>query len=298
MDPFEERIHTALRRESAYAPLPTHDWADITHRRPVRRRRRIAAALAAAAMFLLAWTVVSGNPFGTRGGVDPFRIAVPVIVDPERVVHGSGNVVSRDVAVGAFDKLVVTSVFRVTVTRGEVPAVKLRVDDNVVDHVVVESSGGRLHIGIRGRHRFDNTTLTAEVTAGELLGIDASGASQVTMSGDVLAPSVELRAIGASRITGPLETEEARVEASGVSLLGLSGSTGRLVATVTGVSKIELSGLRATAGEVHVSGTSKADVWVTDSLSIDVSGVSSLTYKGKPRIDRQDVSGVASVRSV
>lgn len=65
-------------------------------------------------------------------------------------VVGSGNVVTRQVPVSSFSKLEVSYAFTVRLSFGDPAAVKVRIDDNLVDHLDVAVSGGTLRIGLKG----------------------------------------------------------------------------------------------------------------------------------------------------
>jgi hypothetical protein len=192
----------------------------------------------------------------------------------ERTVTGSGNVVSRTVAVKDFTRLEAQQTFQVHVSLGSAPKVVLHADDNVLPELDVGVSGDTLHLKLKSDVSTRQATLRADVVVPKLEGISASGASQVE---------------------GPVKIDERTIELSGASRTVLTGSAGDLEVDASGASGVDSPELTVGTLDIELSGASRAELTVTDSLSAALSGASSLRYRGSPQVTNSDVSGGSSI---
>lgn len=215
------------------------------------------------------------------------------------VISGSGEVVTETRSVEDFERLQVQSAFDVRVRDGETSEIILRVDEAIVDRVVVEVEEDTLRIGLDRGVRFTlrDVTLEADVTVADLRAVEASGTSRVTFADPVESDELEASLSGASEVEGEVALDSLTATLSGASSLNLGGSaeTGSLAGS--GASELALRGLSFSALDVHLSGASSADVEVTDELAVELSGASDLSYRGEPRITGQSISGASSLDS-
>lgn len=212
-------------------------------------------------------------------------------------VRGSGEVVTKDVAVASFTRLQVSWGFEVTAAVGQ-PSLKLRVDDNLDRYLDVGVEGDTLRIGLKRVSSVSDATLQATVTAPSLAQIQGSGSSRVHLQDRLAGEELRVELSGASRLDGPVDSKSATAAVSGASEVELSGRAASLNASASGASHLLLQQLQVDALEVSLSGASNADVSVRRSISASLSGASSLRYRGSPTFTRQDVSGGSSVTRV
>ena len=211
---------------------------------------------------------------------------------------GSGTVESQRIAVTSFSRLEVEDTFDVTVSVGQKAAVVIRVDEGHKDALDVSVTGDTLHVGLQSGTSVRDATLEADVTVPALSRIDTSGASQVHLSDEIDADSLELVVSGASTLDGAVEISEGRLDVSGASRANLEGSAVRLDLSVAGASSVRGVAFKAQSLTATLSGASSVELTVTDSLSAEASGASSLRYKGSPQITRQEVSGLSSITQI
>jgi hypothetical protein len=210
-------------------------------------------------------------------------------------ITGSGNLVTKPVPVASFSRIQITDAFDVSVTLGHPVHVTVRVDGNLLNHLDAGVSSGTLHLGLKPGTAVQNATLKADVTAPTLSDIEVSGAGQVHLFGDLSGQNLDVSASGAGGIVGSVRVSEADLNLSGASHATLSGSAGRLVVKELGACHLEADRLQARELTANLSGASSASVWATDTISAELSGASSLRYRGSPRFIRREVSGGSSV---
>jgi hypothetical protein len=95
------------------------------------------------------------------------------------------------------------------------------------------------------------------VTVARLEGIQAAGASAVTVSGRLQASGLRLGVSGASRIAVELGLDRANATVSGASHLALSGTAGTLTAVASGASGLDLADLSLHDLDVQRSTTAR-----------------------------------------
>ena len=222
---------------------------------------------------------------------------LPLVVSGCTAVRGSGDVITIDVPIDEFSRLVVSHSFEVNVTVGDEPSLTLRVDDNLEASLNVGVTDDTLRIGLEPRTTVSNATLEADVTVTSLDAIEGSGAVEVhlgTMSGSTL----ELHLSGASEADGVVDFGSMSGEISGASNVSLSGRIGTLDIEASGASDLSLLDLAVEVLTVRLSGASSAEVGVSDSIEASLSGASSLRYRGDPDVNTLDVSGASSIDKI
>lgn len=215
----------------------------------------------------------------------------------DRLITGSGNVVTREESITGFDRVDISHAFEVEITQGDTFRVLVRVDDNLVEHLDVVKKGETLKIGMKPGpiYNFGKTTLEAEITMPELTGLDAAGASHVTITGFKSAKGLNVDVSGASTLDGEIVAGDARFDVSGASRVTLSGSGQLVVIDASGASEVDLSAFPVTDASIEASGASKVTVNASGRLDADASGASHVYYVGSPTLGEIDTSGASSV---
>lgn len=238
--------------------------------------------------------------------------------DDDDGVKGSGNVVTRDFEFTDFTKVRLSSAFDAEITRSDTYSVSVRVDDNILDLIEVDTSGDTLSVGAKSGASFRSVTLEATITMLTMSGIELSGASSVdvtgfdglgsldvqvsgasSIDGDFEADSVDLSLSGASRIEGEYEADSIDLALSGASNATLGGSAENLTLDVSGASDADLEDFVVATADVELSGASKVTVNVEDRLeSVDASGASRLRYLGNPSLGSVNTSGASTIDQI
>ena len=209
----------------------------------------------------------------------------------------------------------VDNAFAATVTRGDVFAITVTVDDNLVKYLRVELDGDTLRIGLDPSKSYQNATLKAEVTLPSLRAMEVSGASSADVTGFVSQDALDLRLSGGSsaeltgiragevtidvsggaRLSGGLEAQELRGQVSGAGRVSLEGSASRAQLEASGAGRLDLKALTLRDADLQLSGGASGTVRVTGTLTVEASGGAHLDYYGSPTLVGTKVSGGAQV---
>jgi hypothetical protein len=213
-------------------------------------------------------------------------------------VYGSGRIVTEDFDIRGFSKLEISHAFNVEVIQSSSYEVAVRVDEKLQQHLRIEKRGDTLVIGLKPYRSYNlrSVTMEAEVRMPDLRGIDASGASDVRISGFSSVKDFEVDLSGASYLDGEITARYVRIEVSGASRVRLQGSAEDLRLNASGASNLDLEDFPVRDADIELSGASEAEVVLNGTLDIDASGASRLYFGGSPIMGRVDLSGASSIK--
>jgi hypothetical protein len=102
---------------------------------------------------------------------------------------------------------------------------------------------------------------------------------------------------GAAKLTAnQLSGPSFAVESTGAAKVYLDGTVDDLITDMTGASKLEADKLQTKTAEISSTGASKAEVAVSESLKVSITGAGKVVYSGNPPTVEKHVSGAGSVR--
>ena len=123
-------------------------------------------------------------------------------------VRGSGVLAMQAFALADFDELDISHTFEVDIRRSDTFSVSITVDDNFLEHLVVEKEGDTLRIGLeRGISARGDVTLEARIELPELRRVSLSGASRADLAAFPGDGRIDIEASGASSVTGELTAD-------------------------------------------------------------------------------------------
>jgi hypothetical protein len=233
-------------------------------------------------------------------------------------INGSGEMTELAFDYSGFDVLDIRSAFEVTLVHDDAYSVTVMVDDNVTDKVETYRSGDTLLIGLNDSYRYTDVSLRAVVTMPTLTGINASDASSVTVIDSVSFPSVTtfsanlkdasqllLPSIVADSLTVKIEdasrlnigamTSDATVIAEDASRVQMSGSSSVLTLNVGDASVATLKEFSTSTATVKLKDASEAWVYVNGILNVNLTGASTLYYRGAVDIGTLTLAEASSI---
>lgn len=104
----------------------------------------------------------------------------------------------------------------------------------------------------------------------------------------------EIELSGACSLQGTCFTASLCIDASGTSSIKLTGSAQDLTLDLSGATHAKLSKFEAQRVVADLSGVSQAKFVARQSCEVDLSGASSATVEGNPKVCQSDTSGVAT----
>lgn len=211
-------------------------------------------------------------------------------------IDGNGNIITEEKTPGSFSKIDASGAFDIILKQGETESVSIEADENLMEYIIVNNNSGRLIIDNK-----ENISPTHDiiitVTFRDLNYIEVSGACDIKSSEQLVFNKIEFECSGASDCKLNFEAKNCKFDISGASELDLRGKSNNVEFDGSGAIDINAEEFEISECEIDLSGAAEADIFVTKSLDIDISGAASLSYKGGANITRQSVSGAASIKS-
>jgi len=239
--------------------------------------------------------------------------------------------------VSGFTGIDASSVFDISVTKGDTESLTIEADNEVLQYVRSEVRNGVLNLYLDNNNKARNIkTLKASIVMKNLDRISLSGACKLTandlftsdsfkagcsgvakMTVNVSTGQLNLESSGScniqikanvtgdanlnmsgtSKVKGELKAMNVKFNTSGVSSIELTGSANDIIVDVSGSSKIMAENFPVKNAIIRSSGTGKVNVNVSDNLKVNSSGTSTVNYKGSPVIEVNN-SRMAKVRSI
>jgi Putative auto-transporter adhesin, head GIN domain len=190
-------------------------------------------------------------------------------------IRGNHVITTEQRSIGAFSNLEADGAFQIEWTSGA-PALSVTTDQNLLHYIRSEVSGDKLRLHST-EHLWPTHGIKVIVSSPSLNGAQFRGAVRFAAL-QISGANFFLESQGASKIT-------------------LAGKVGELTAGMTGASKLMAESLQTDRAELSLTGASKAEVNVTDTLKVSITGAGKVVYSGNPRRVERDVTGAGTIRA-
>lgn len=204
--------------------------------------------------------------------------------------------------VSSFHGISISNAFEAYITQGTGEAVAVSAGDpkNVAE-ILTTVENGILKIKLKDEKKFwmrnsGNKKFRAYISVKNLDDLRIGGASDVKIEGGLKTNRLNLEVSGASKLSGDLTvTNKLDVNLSGASDVSISGSAAEVDIDASGASDVKAFDFRSGTCNVDASGACNIRITVDKELSADLSGASSVAYKGNGTIRNIKTSGASSV---
>ncbi len=196
-----------------------------------------------------------------------------------------------------FQKLDIGGGFEVFLRLGDTHEMVVVADEKQHQRLDYEVENGTLTIGLKkGWSSTNNTKLY--ITAVQLQEIDLSGAVNLKASNTIRGEFLNLTLSGAAQVKMPIDAELISVDGSGACEVALEGVVGKLKLDLSGASEIKAPLLKAKNATIDMSGASSGYIQVLESISLELSGASTLKMEGKAKVDYQETTGASTFKRI
>ena len=189
-------------------------------------------------------------------------------------IMGNGHIVTDTRSVSDFSEIEANGGFEIEWRSGP-PSLSITTDENLLRYIENENEDHRLRLHSRG-----NLWATHHI--------------KVAISSPSRAGA---RLTGAARLTAnQLSGHSFAIESTGAAKVLLDGTVDDLVTEMTGASRLDAGSLQTKTAEISSTGASHAEVAVSDSLKVSITGAGKVIYSGNPPIVEKHVTGAGSIR--
>ena len=189
-------------------------------------------------------------------------------------IRGNGNIKTDERTIGAFANLRASGAFTIGWQNGA-PALRITTDENLLPYIDTHVDGDTLRLRTR-EHIWPTHGIKVVISSPTRAGASISGAVKLT----------------ANQLSGP----KFAFEATGASQVKLDGTVDQLLADMTGASELNASGLQTRTAELSTTGAADAEVAVSETLKVAITGAGKVTYSGNPKTIEKHISGAGSIR--
>lgn len=212
----------------------------------------------------------------------------------DEMIIGSGRVVEEERDVRSFDAIEVSGAFHVYLSQGNRESLVIEADDNLMQYIETNVSGGKLYLETRGMS-MRRATMRAHITVTDLDAIKASGAVKITGETPLDFDRLKIKVSGAADIDMEVFGDLMELGISGAGKTYLTGEVEKMAIKLSGASKLKAETLYTRLMDIDISGAGSANVNVEEVLDAKISGAGSVKYIGDPKVHSK-ISGAGNVK--
>ena len=204
--------------------------------------------------------------------------------DNNNRIHGSGNVISVERNLAAFNSIVHNTVGDVNVTYGSEQSVTVICDDNIQQYVKLKVKNRSLYIYLESDSPLSDFSLTIEIVVTDLRSLSANSAGSIYGQNKFTVDKLFLNTNSAGNINMDVQAEDLYTTINSAGNIFVKGETTNHFASVNSAGNLRAFRLETDTTYVVVSSAGNAEVNVTKYLEAVISSSGSVYYIGYPNI--------------
>lgn len=208
--------------------------------------------------------------------------------------RGNGNIETKEIELESFNGINLSGGFEVTIEEGNAPLLIIETDENLIPYIKTEIRGGNLDI-YTSESISSRKGVKLHIVYTELEEIEVSGAVALKNEGILRTEDLELAMSGAGGIDIELEASSLELRLAGAGAVELAGNVGQQRIIMSGAGGLDAFDLISKECDINISGVGGAEIYVTERLDAQVSGIGGISYRGNPSDITRNVSGLGSI---
>ena len=189
--------------------------------------------------------------------------------DKEPKIEGSGDVITKDVAIQPFDQLEASGVFSVVLTQGGKESLKIEAEDNLQPLFEVKNEGSKLVVDMKKDSHFNSKKkMTVYITFKNLKSMDLRMVGNVSSAGKLNFSDLSLANKSVGSVDLALNAQKLDIENRSVGNLKLSGKAENAVIRSNSVGAIKASDLLVQTMDINNDGVGSAEVNAVKELKV------------------------------
>lgn len=209
-------------------------------------------------------------------------------------IKGNDQRIERTTELGDFTSCTFSGEYEVTLVESRSSKVIIEADENLFDYITVDETGDKLHIDSKGNLKSDDG-IKVELHFTDLEKIEWMGAGKLVSDGKIDFEDLTIYIAGAGQIDLDLEADDLEIRLSGAGDVKLTGEVEDLNVAISGAGNLNAYGLEAVVADITITGVGSADVYASEELDAQVSGLGNINYKGNPSKVSDNVSGLGKI---
>jgi len=189
-------------------------------------------------------------------------------------IRGNGHIKTDQRTISSFANIDASGAFQIEWKSGA-PALSITTDENLLPYIDNQISGETLHLHTR-EQIWPTHGIKVVISSPTRTGAKISGAVKLT----------------ANQLSGP----RFALESTGAAEVKLNGNIDELLANMTGASELHAGGLQTKTTEISTTGAADAEIAVSETLKVAITGAGKVSYSGSPKTIEKHISGAGSIR--
>ena len=189
-------------------------------------------------------------------------------------IRGNGHIKTDERTISAFTNIDAGGAFQIEWQSGA-PTLSITTDENLLPYIDNQISGETLHLHTR-EQIWPTHGIKVVISSPTRTGAKTSGAAKLT----------------ANQLSGP----RFALESTGAAEVKLDGNIDELLADMTGASELHAGGLQTKTTEIATTGAADAEIAVSETLKVAITGAGKVSYSGNPKTIEKHISGAGSIR--
>jgi hypothetical protein len=189
-------------------------------------------------------------------------------------IMGNGHIVTDTRSVSDFSEIEADGGFQIEWRSGP-PSLSITTDENLLRYIDNQNIDHRLRLHSHG-NIWSSHGIKVAISSPTRSGAKLTGAARLTVK------QLSGRSFG--------------IESTGAAKVSLDGTVDDLVTDMTGASRLEAESLQTKTAEISSTGASHAEVAVSESLKVSITGAGKVIYSGNPPVVEKRISGAGSIR--
>lgn len=216
-------------------------------------------------------------------------------------VDGNGKVISKEIVITDYSKITMSSITNLVYEQNsnKSPYLRVEIDENLVNDILIEVVGGNLHIGSQRGKNIKTKKYKVYTNSKALTELTLSGVGNATLNGDITSQNLKISLSGVGDIKADnIDTKKVDVYLSGVGNVILGGKSNNASFSVSGKGNIKALNLESQDADCSMSGVGNIELDAVNVLNARMSGVGNIRYKSSPKNIKVSKSGIGSVKAI
>jgi hypothetical protein len=212
-----------------------------------------------------------------------FTIVACAQKEKPETIEGNGNVVTKEIAVSAFDALKVGTVAEVKLIQGAKEGVKIEADENLQVLFDVRNEGNKLVIDTKkmnNKNIKSKTKMKVYVTFKSLKNIELSTIGNITADNTLSFDDVTIKNSSVGNVDLKLTASTLNLTNNSVGQVTLSGKADNAVVKNNGVGSLKAGDFAVQTMDIENGGVGSAEVNAAKSLKVKDSFLGKVKNKG------------------
>ena len=213
-------------------------------------------------------------------------------------IKGNGNITTKTHTTSDYNEVKIHGFMDVKLESGAEGTITVTTDENIQEHLIVESNNGTLTIKVKNKVNIQTKKgVHITVPFKDLNKVSLTGSGDVLTSSKINSASFEVELTGSGDVILDVDATTIDAKITGSGDLKLKGNATDLEVKVTGSGDFSGKSLTSQNTQVYVSGSGDAIVYASKSLKARVNGSGDINYYGNPESTDTKVMGSGDIGS-